>query len=87
MPRTCGVYLAEQEIKLLDRLAKVERRSRSAMLREIIRRYTAFTAGQPIEQHPLFRDFAPSQLAQFLAEDRPTSSRHLAAYRKLLGLS
>lgn len=87
MPKSVSVYLDDQDIKVLDRLAKSERRSRSAMVGELIRRYAQIAQIEGLDQHPLFRSFSSRQLDQFLKEDRKTATKERAAYRKLLGLS
>jgi hypothetical protein len=68
-------------------MAKAERRSRSAMMTELIRRYARIAREQQIEDHPLVRSFSDEELDDFLKEDRKASPKSAAKYRKLLGLT
>ncbi len=86
MPKSVSVYLDDQDIHVLDRLARSERRSRSAMVSELIRRYAQMASIEGINQHPLFRSFSSEQLAEFLKEDGKTSASELSSFRKHLGL-
>jgi hypothetical protein len=87
MSRSVSVYLDDGDIRMLDRLAKAERRSRSAMVSELIRRHMLPSPPEELDRNPLFRSYTSSQLAGFLREDRKTSAQEIAEYRKLLGLS
>ena len=87
MSKSVSVYLDDRDIEVLDRLARSERRSRSAMVSELIRRYGRIVQAEGLTQHPLFRSFGSGQLAQFVKEDRKSSAKELSGYRKLLGLT
>ena len=87
MPKSVSVYLDDRDVEALDNLARNERRSRSAMVSELIRRYLQFTQAGDLEEHPLFRPLSSRQLDEFLNEDRVIPPGELTAYRKLLGLS
>jgi hypothetical protein len=77
MPRSVSLYLDDKDIAILDRLTRTERRSRSAMVGELIRRYAQIAEAEGLERHPLFRSFSAAELAQFLREDRKTSKQEV----------
>ena len=87
MAKSVSVYMEDQELAMLDRLAEEENRSRSAMLGEILRRYASIAESQHLREHPLFRKLSPQRLAAFLEEDRKTSADEVATYRRLLELT
>ena len=86
MAKTISVYLNDGEIATLDRMARSERRSRSAMLGEVIRRYAGSGRRRRPEQHPFFRDFTHRELDGFLKEDAKVPPRTIRSARKRLGL-
>ena len=86
MAKSISVYLKDKEIAALDRMARSERRSRSAMLGEVIRRYAKPGSGRRPERHPFFRDFTNQELDAFLKEDAKVSLKAIQHTRKRLGL-
>jgi predicted transcriptional regulator len=83
MAKNVSVYLDEKELRTLDRLAKSERRSRSGMVGEIIRRYAGLLRMDAIADRPLVRTFSLARLDEFLKEDAKISDADLAAVRNL----
>lgn len=77
MGKTISIYVDDQDLSFLDRLAKSERRSRSAMLGEVIRRYLAMENT---------RSYTSRELERFLKEDKKVSAKEINAFRKKLGL-
>lgn len=86
MGKTISVYVDDQNLSALDRLAKSERRSRSSMLGEVIRRYIQQISGADEENNPYFRSFTSRELNEFLKEDGKIPPRKIKEYRKKLGL-
>lgn len=84
MGKTISVYVNDQDLSMLDRMAKAERRSRSAMLSEVIRRY--MTVGENTRSSSLSRSFTARELDEFLEEDRKVSAKDIKAFRKRMGL-
>ncbi len=87
MGKSVSIYVDDQELEILDRLAKEESRSRSAMLGEVLRRYASLSEGRSLRSHPLFRDFSSEQLSSFLDEDGRVPAEDVAALRRSFGLT
>ena len=86
MGKTISVYVDDRNLSVLDRLAKTERRSRSSMLGEVIRRYVGEVAGETARKNPYFRSYSSRELNEFLKEDRKVPAKKLKTYRNKLGL-
>jgi hypothetical protein len=86
MGKNISIYLDEKELAVVDRMARKERRSRSSMIAEVIRRYASLAKQREIEKDPIFRTFSDEEIEGWLREDRKISPGEAARYRKLLGL-
>jgi predicted transcriptional regulator len=86
MAKSVSVYLEDRELKALDRLAKAERRSRSAMMGEVIRRYEELMKVKGAKANPLVREYTDEELEAFLREDRKVSPQEVSEFRKIFGL-
>lgn len=86
MPRQVRFVLEERDIAVLDDLARSGRRTRSAMLGEILRRYEVLTRLPSLEETPLVRNFTDEDLAGFIREDAQTDEELVCRSRRLFGL-